>query len=174
MSDWNWTVLVLSAAWTVLYALFTPVFAAFVITNAGWGFGVGYFLSGRAVVRAQKHAEGLYKRKKKKGSIVSGKRIFSYIRKHVRVERIFLAGVLSLNDAMHTALIYGAICALSQMDEKRIQNDVKVDFVSGRTQMELTGILSMSAGHIIFAAIREAAYIGREKIRSWINTRLKA
>lgn len=83
-------------------------------------------------------------------------------------------GVLSLNNAMHTALAYGAICALSQLDRNRIQNAVRVDFVSGRTQMELTGILSVPAGHIIMAAFREAVYIGREKIKKWIDTRLKA
>ncbi|MBE5790706.1 MAG: hypothetical protein E7322_00945 [Clostridiales bacterium] len=174
MSHWNWMVFVCFAVWTGLYALFTPVYAAFVVSNVGWGFGVGYFFSGRAVMRAQKRALGLYKRKKKTMSLASGRRIFSYIRKYARVERIFLTGVLAFENAMHTALAYGAICVLSQMDRNRIQNTVSVDFVSGRTQMELTGIMSMSAGHIILAVIREGILIGREKIGLWINTRLKA
>ncbi len=174
MMMWNWTVLACSAVWTMLYALFTPVFAVLVVSNKGIGFGVSYFFSHRAVMRAQKSASGLYKRKKNKKSIVSKRRIFSYIRKHVRIERIFLTGVLSFENAMHTALAYGSICALSQINPNRIRNSVSVSFVSGRTQMEITGILSATAGHIILAAIREAVYIGREKIRRWKNTRLKA
>lgn len=176
MTDWNWTVFAFAALWMAGYALFTPVIAAFAVSSVGWGWGVGYFFTSGAVRRARRRAAGLIKRKRKKKRLSpkTSRRLFSDIRKHARVERIFVSGVLSFENAMHTALVYGAVCALDGMSGRRLYNGVHADFSLGHTEVEITGILSLPAGHMILAVIREGIYQVKERIQAWKSTRLKA
>lgn len=134
--------------------------------------GIGYFTHVGAVKRADLYASGVRRMKNRPKQKIK-REILSYLIKHVNIERIFVSGVLSFQDAMHTALLWGALNAVSAVKPLRIQNNAKADFALGYTNMEVTGILSVPAGHIIIAAGKHAAIALRERIRLWKSIRSK-
>lgn len=118
-------------------------------------------------------AAGIRKKKSKAKQKIR-RDILSYLLRHVKIERIFVSGILSFEDAMTTALIWGGLNALSHMKPLQIQNTAQADFTLGRTNVEITGILSVPAGHIMIAAMKHASIAVRERRKKWKNIRSKA
>ena len=173
MSTWNWWAFSAACVWILFSLIKSPVYAVVILSPSGFGVSIGFIVHTGAVQRAQKFASGIQKKK------TSSKRkmrlkIVAYLIKRVKIERIFITGVLSFEDAMTTALSWGALNALSHVKQLRIQNDARPDFALGRTNIELTGILSVPAGHIMIAAFKHALIATRERFNLWTNTRLKA
>ncbi len=173
MSIINWQVFSAACIWFLFSVIVSPVYAAIVLSPSGFGVSVGFFIHTGAIQRAQKFASGIQKKKSRTGRRIR-REIVSYLFKHTSIERIFVTGVVSFEDAMHTALCWGAINALSRIKPLRIQNDARPDFALGYTNMEITGILSVPAGHIMIAAFKHASIAVRERFNLWTSTRLKA
>ncbi|MBR3928487.1 MAG: hypothetical protein IKJ65_05730 [Clostridia bacterium] len=173
MSIWNWWAFASACAWIFLSIVLSPVYAVIVLSPSGFGTGAGIGIHVNAVKKAQLRASGIKSRKNKRTRRISLK-VITYLIKRVKIERIFLSGVVSFEDAMHTALAFAALNALSQIKPLHIQNETRADFALGRTNMEITGILSVTAGHIMIAALKHAAIALRERFDLWTNTRSKA
>lgn len=89
----------------------------------------------------------------------------------LRMERVRLAGRLSLGDAAATALACGAINGLTLAlsgRAGRVESDVRPDFGSG-ILLRLDGMIRARAGQIILAVIR----VSIEEAFPWITTPLK-
>ena len=173
MSTWNWWAFSAACVWMLFSLVESPVYVSVVLSPSGFGVSAGFFLHTGAVQRAQKFASGIQKRKKNKKRKLS-REIAVYLIKRIKIEKIFITGVLSFEDAMTTALSWAALNALSRLNPVRIQNDARPDFALGHTNIELTGILSVSAGHIMLAAFMHASIAIRERFNLWTSTRLKA
>lgn len=173
MSIWNWPVFFAACAWILLSLFFSPVYAVIVLAESGFGVSVGFFTHLGAISRAQRYASGVQKKKSRAKRRIR-RDIISYLFKRLRIERIFVTGVVSSEDAMVTALVWGLINAFSCAMPFYIQNEAKADFALGRTNVEITGILNVRAGHIMIAAVKHAAIAVRERFCLWTNTRSKA
>ena len=173
MSIWNWWAFAAACAWTLFSLALSPVYAVIILSPSGRGSGVGFFLHTGAVKRAQESASGLRKKKTRSKQKIRRK-IITYLIRRVKIERIFITGVVSFEDAMHTALACGLLNALSSIKPLRIQNGAKPDFTFTHTNIELTGILSVPAGHIIIAAFKHTSIAVRERFNLWTSTRSKA
>lgn len=173
MSIWNWWVFSAACAWFLFSVIMSPLYAAIVLSPSGCGVSIGFFIHTGAVQRAQKYASGIQKRKGNAKRRIR-REIVTYLIRHVRFEKVFITGVVSFEDAMYTSLAWGALDALSHISPHRIQNRAQPDFTLGHTNIELTGILSVSAGHIMIAAIKHASIAIRERFNLWTSTRLKA
>ncbi len=173
MSIWNWWAFGAACAW-ILYSLVrSPVYAVIVLSPSGYGVSVGFFLHTGAIQRAQKFASGIQKKKSRAKRKIR-REIVTYLIRRVRIERIFVSGVISFEDAMYTALAWGSLNALSRIQPLRIQLNARPDFSLGRTNIEITGILSVPAGHIMSAAVKHASIAIRERFNLWTSIRLKA
>ena len=173
MSIWNWWAFSAALIWFSVSFFLSPVFAAVVLSPSGFGMSIGFFVHTGAVQRSQRYASGTQKRKSRKKRKIRRKAVF-YVIKHVKMERLFITGVISFEDAMATALVWGALNTLSRIPPLHIQNDAKADFALGHTNIEITGILSVPAGHIMIAAFKHASIAIRERFNLWTSTRSKA
>ena len=97
---------------------------------------------------------------------------------HIHIDRISLNGHLGTNDAAATAMFCGSIsslcCALQCSLGKRIHLNLYPDFSSDRLQIELTGMISLRAGHIIAAALLGAFQYGSRRFKAWTDIPSKA
>lgn len=172
MMNWNWTVFCAAAGWALQLFLLSPVTAAFSLSPAGFGTGIGLLGFRGAVRRAQIRAAGMKKRKRKR-KMNFRKEAIRYVLRHTKLEALRFSGAAGFENAMHTALFIGSLQALSASFPGRIDSRVKPDF-SGRVRnVEITGILSAPAGHIIWAVLISAAIRIRERIRKWRSIRSK-
>lgn len=172
MLNWNWWAFFAFCVWSAVHLLSAPIYAAVVLSNSGFGTGVSYALHVGAVRKAQMGAAGIQKQKRKAKPKIR-REIISYLIKRVKIERVFVSGVISFEDAMHTALVFGAVNALSSIKPVFIQNSAVPDFALGQSNIEITGILSVPAGHIMLAAVKHAAIAMRERMIKWKSTRSK-
>lgn len=167
----DWYVFMAGCIWSAYLLLLSPVTAAFSLSESGFGAGIGFITANGAVKRAQENAAGAKRKKKKRRKLE--REIISYLIKHVKLERIFISGVIAFEDKMAAALAAGAVYALSECARKKIVCLARADFASSVSSIEITGILSIKTGHIICAAMKKAEISMREKVKTWKNTRLK-
>lgn len=165
----DWYVFMAGCIWSAYLFLLSPVTAAFSLSESGFGAGIGFITANGAVKRAQENAAGTKRKKRRKLE----REIISYLIKHVKLERIFISGVIAFEDKMAAALAVGAVYALSECARKKIVCLARADFASSVSSIEITGILSIKTGHIICAAMKKAEISMREKVKTWKNTRLK-
>lgn len=98
--------------------------------------------------------------------------------KRLKPECIRLGGVFGSDSAALTALVCGGAnalgCSLPGAARNRVKISIQPDFSSDRLRMELTGMISVRAGHIMTAALFGALQYGSRRLKQWTGTLLKA
>lgn len=98
--------------------------------------------------------------------------------RHIKIDDVRLDGCFGTDDAAVTALVCGGISslgyALSCALGREIRLNLRPDFSSDRLRAELTGMISMRAGHIIVAALLGAFQYGSRRFKEWTSIPLKA
>ena len=94
--------------------------------------------------------------------------------KRLRIERIILNGSFGSGDAAATALICGSISAIGCMICKYAALRLTPDFSADRLRVDLTGMISLRAGHIMTAALFGAIQYGSRRFKAWTGIPLKA
>ena len=179
------------AAGTALFYLSAvPVHLAFALRageNGGWGAGVSVFEGRFARAAAERNLGREKRRPKRKISLPEKKlplfksalKAFRHVLRHTQVNALSLRGTLSLGDAALTAVFCGAlgslISALATAMQARLECALQPDFSSPRIELtgELSGIVTLRAGHIILAALIGAIDYGNGRLSQWTDTRLK-
>ena len=139
----------------LFYLMCVPVHLALLLDDRGGlrlGAGVSAFVRHRARRRALRDlaASG------RKGNGRTPERAWAVLRR-LRLERLELAGRLSLGDAAATCLACGMLTGLACALKSRagsMRADVRPDF-SNDLHIELRGMLTARTGHIIRAIILE-------------------
>jgi len=98
--------------------------------------------------------------------------------KTLRPDELRLSGRFSAGDAAATALLCGLTDAVGQSlrcaTGTNIHLHLSPDFSSPRFRAELSGIISVRTGHIIFAALAGALEYANRRLSPWTDIRLKA
>ena len=146
--------------------------------------GVSVFEGSYADKLADKHAQGRkkppalsrwIKNAEKHRELLSCTAALRHFYRHIRIDFISAEGTLSLSDAAHTALLCGSAKALSASLRPftNVYFALKPDFSAGAGDAVIRGMFSISAGHIILAAIEGIAHFIKEGFTQWKNTRSK-
>ena len=100
---------------------------------------------------------------------------FRHFLRRMCIEELSAQGALSLPDAAQTAMACGAAKALAAALQRfsQIRIDLRPDFSAGHSRALIIGMFSISAGHIILAAIKGIAHYIKGGIAQWKNTRSK-
>ena len=102
-----------------------------------------------------------------------------YALRHMRLERLHLTGTIGARDAAVTALVCGLSDALQASiapctPPGAVQLHLAPDFSCAGSDVTLRGMISMTAGHIILAALIGAQHYVRRRLAPWKeNIRLK-
>ena len=152
-----------------LYAAAIPVkFALEVQLGSGIKFGTGISIFAKryaakaARLRCLGEKKRRFRRRKKpdlnlNAAISAGMKPARYLLRHVRLESLELCGRLCLGDAARTAMVCGCLHSLEgmllPMAESRVSLRPQADFSAGQSELHLRGMVSLSAGHIILAAL---------------------
>jgi hypothetical protein len=163
------------------YCLAIPVKFALslhISAHPGFGAAASIFEGRYALNTAQLRSLGLKKHLpwkkaemdfKKSAAISSAFRAGRHLIKHLRLEILRAEGHISSPDAAQTALICGYVRTLegiliSCFPSGSIQIKLEPDFSSGQSDVLLSGMVSVQAGHIILAALIGAwNYITRRR-----------
>ena len=94
--------------------------------------------------------------------------------RQLKIDRITLSGEFGSGDAAATALICGSISAIGCMICKRAALRLTPDFSADRLRVDLTGMISLRAGHIMTAALLGAFQYGLRRFKAWTGIPLKA
>jgi len=93
-----------------------------------------------------------------------------YLLRRLHIDYLRAQGVLSSPDAARTALICGAARSLQAACMElgnRVQISLQPDFSGRNSEIEITGMLSIRAGHIILAAQIFALSYLKERLKTW-------
>jgi len=101
-----------------------------------------------------------------------------YAFSHLELRQLCIRGRIGMQDAAATALICGcgeAIgSALNALPACRpMELRLEPDFSGSGIQLQLSGMVSIRAGHIICTALIGAVYSIKERISQWKSTRLR-
>lgn len=170
----------------LIYFACIPVeFALKIRTDGQFRFGAGIAVfEGRFALRqAEKRMLGMKKRFPWEKIGMDAKKIRSlgalkYLFRHLKIEIICISGSIGAPDAAATAMICGGAeavkCAIAPFAwSKRIAVNLSPDFSGGASRFQFSGMVSVSAGHIICTALLCAVYLARGRIEKWKSTRLK-
>ena len=101
-----------------------------------------------------------------------------YLMHHTELEYVSLSGIVSPPDAAATALFTGLGNMLHNAClpfGSRLRIHLQPDFSAVGSELELTGMISLRAGHIISAALIFALEYGKVRFEKWkADIRLKA
>ena len=172
MMEWNWLVFAAGLIFGAYLLMMSPVLLAVAVSQSGFGFGLGFLVCQGAVRRAQMRAAGIKKKKSGKKRKAPSRSVIIYLIRHVKIDSVFVSGVIAFENAMHTALVSGAVRALSVSFPGKIHNRTYTQFGLTAASIEILGILSAPFGHIMLAAIMMAEMRLKERIKTWKNTRL--
>jgi len=146
--------------------------------------GVSIFEGKYADKLADKHARGRkkppalsrwIKNAEKRRKLLACTKALRHFYKHIHLDCFSARGTLSLSDAAHTALLCGGAKALSASLRAcpQIYINLQPDFSSEHSNALIRGMFSISAGHIILAAVEGIAHYIKEEFTRWKNTRSK-
>lgn len=165
----------ITAAVALLYASAIPVHIAFSLsigTACSFSSGIALFEPRFALKRAMNPKP---KPKRTKISHSSdARRALTAALKHLRPDRLRLDGVFGSDDAALTALVCGGAGALGCAAGQRVHISLRPDFSSDRLQLQLTGMISFRAGHIMIAALSGAIEYGSRRLKQWTSIPSKA
>lgn len=150
--------------------------------ESGFHIGISIFESRFAIRKATQssentfHAPEFLQKLSFKSAFFSAKRMIRFLLRHL--ECFHLRGMLSTGDAAMTAWICGGISAIGYtlrgITDECVFVECTPDFSTGNFCMELHGMLSIRAGHIIIAALLGAFEYGSGRFKSWKNIPSKA
>lgn len=150
--------------------------------ESGFHMGISIFESRFAVRKAMQfsqntfHTPAFLQNLSFKSAFFSAKRMLRFLLRHL--ECFHLRGMLSTGDAAMTAWICGSISSfgytLCGITDQCFSLECTPDFSTGNFCMELHGMLSIRAGHIIIAALLGAFEYGSGRFKSWKNIPSKA
>ena len=180
----------IAAGTALFYLSAVPVKIAFDLRageKTGWGAGVSAFEGRFARAAARRRLAKEKKRPKRKlpakinrlQLLKSALKTGKYILRHLQVNAFSARGALSLGDAALTALVCGAagslITALAAATDVRFECALQPDFSNPKIALagEISGIVTLRAGHIMLAALIGAIDYGNGRLSQWIDTRLK-
>jgi hypothetical protein len=176
----------ITAAVTLFYLSAIPIHIALRLhigPVSFFGFGISAF-EPRFALKQSLQARSISRRKPsiKKEAITdvlkSAFRSLKYASDHTKIERIRLDGSFGSGDAALTALVCGSTdavgYALRGAAGKKVQISLAPDFSADSLRAELVGMISIRAGHIMFAALLGAIQYGSRRLKKWISTPLKA
>jgi len=166
-----------AAAVTLFYLSAIPVHVSFFLrvgVDTRFGLGISIFEPRLAFRRSLKQNAGL--KPPKLTEKLHPADILSSIRtmlKHLRIERICLDGIFGSGDAAVTALVCGGIssihCALHGMQKGIVHLNLQPDFSADRLRVDLSGMISLRAGHIMIAALLGAIQYGSRRFKAWTS-----
>jgi len=168
---------IIAAAVFAFYLAAVPMKIAFVFTTKPQI----QLRSGSSAFEGRFALRRALKKKKKKRSLPDTS-LFSpalqsgkYLSSHTRFDYLRVSGVISEPDAAHTALLFGFFESLRCASPgSRVQVCVTADFSGSGSDLTLHGMISLRAGHIIFAAFRFALKFIEKRLKQWTkNIRLK-
>lgn len=179
-----------AVATTAFYAVNIPMKLAFRLrlqeNGSDMATGASLFEGRFALRAAGKRLDGQKSRRKwdspnfarkKIPAMLRATKAAGYAMRHLRLDFLAVRGEIGLSDAMHTALLCGAIAAVGQSARAAMGNRVRLslrpDFSRSHVSGEICGIVSASVGHIILAAIYGAIEYGNGRLSQWTHTRLK-
>ena len=101
-----------------------------------------------------------------------------YLFRHLKIENLSVSGSIGLPDAAATALVCGcaqAACGaiLPLGWAEKISLKLSPDFSGGGSDVHISGMVSVAAGHIICTALLCAVYLAEGRFEQWKSTRLK-
>ena len=166
---------------TTLVALFylgaVPVQIA-VRYKSGRGFGVGIApFEGRFALRRALKPMKMPEKTPEDfdlSAIIRGGR---YLLRHIRMESIRLTGSFGSDDAALTALVCGGVNSLGYACRARsgkILINLRPDFNASALCADVSGMISVRIGHIIFAALLSIIEYASGRLKPWTNTPSKA
>lgn len=151
------------------YLLNVPLVAALAVGAGGVGWSLGAFLPAGALRRAEERAAGLGKKPGKRARSDPPLRTAlapaGYILRHAELLLVSVSGVLSLGDAMHTALAAGALNALAALPGSRVVCRVQPDFSGAPARVEVEAAAAISIGRALAAAALWARELLRARLR---------
>lgn len=107
-------------------------------------------------------------------ALVSAKTVL----RHIKIDLFRLDGVFGTDDAAVTALVCGGVssmgCALQCILGRGVRIHLQPDFSSDRLRVDMTGMISMRAGHIMIAALLGAFQYGSRRFKEWTSIPSKA
>ena len=139
-----------------------PVIVALAARTGAYGIGVGAFSWAGAVRRAEARAASGKKRPPPRLARKERLKLFGYVWKRGTFEYLRVSGVVSLSDAAATCLFAGGLRAVCASLGPRGEARVTPSFSGGKTDLELSGIMSVRLGHIMLAACMLAAMLVRK------------
>lgn len=173
-----------AAAVGLAYFAAVPVKIAFVLrpgAGARFGLGIAAF-EGRFARRAAEGRLARPRARRKKPAF--DKKILKLILELLRTVRYLLRhaeldvrGRLGLGDAALTALACGSAGALAAAARAatgaHLRAEIAPDFGEMRPSGEITGIITLRAGHIMLAALIGAIDYSHGRLSAWTDTRSK-
>lgn len=102
---------------------------------------------------------------------------FFSLSRHLKLLSLTMDGTIGLSDAAATALICGAANSLDAAlfaVAKRARVSLRPDFAAASAHAELSGMISLRAGHIMLAALLGAWEYGLGRLKTWKSIPLKA
>lgn len=171
-----------TAAVTLFYLTAIPVHIAFRLRagpDSRLGLGISIFESRFAMRHALRENTGFKTPKpRKKIHPLDALDAAKTVLKHIKIDQIRLDGIFGASDAAVTALVCGGVssmsCALRCALGRNINLNLQPDFSSDRLRIDLTGMISMRAGHIMIAALLGAFQYGSRRFKAWTSIPSKA
>ncbi len=167
------TLPLVTAAVTLFYLSAIPIHIALRLSADGFGVGISAFeprFARRHALQPRKSGGTLPKS-------LSPRDILEIVKK-LKIDSIVLRGVFGCDDAAVTALVCGGISslagALRGILGPNVRISVQPDFSANGMRAELTGMISIRAGHIMLAALHGAYQIGSRRFKQWTSIPLKA
>ena len=171
-----------TAAVTIFYLTSIPVHIAFQLRiGADSRFGLGVSIFEPRFARRHALDEGatfkppkLPKKLHPLDALSAAKTVLA----HIKIDRVRLDGVFGSDDAAVTALVCGGVsslsCALRSALGRGVRLNLQPDFSSSSLRVELSGMISMRAGHIMIAALLGAFQYGSRRFKEWTSIPSKA
>lgn len=162
-----------TAAVSLFYLGAIPVcFAFHWRSSTGLGYGISVFEGRFARKQALRPRPMKPSKPKPKPRISDVLPALKYLLKHLEFFR--LGGTLGTGDAAATALLCGSVqsvgYALEGVSNRHIHIALIPDFYADCIQADLSGMISLRAGHIMLAALLGVYEYASGRISQWIST----
>ena len=162
-----------TAAVSLFYLGAIPIcFAFHWHSGTGFGYGISVFEGRFARKQSLRPRPKKQAKPKPRPKIKDVLPALKYLLKHL--EFFHLDGTLGVGDAAATALLCGGVQSvgyvLEGVSNRRVHIALTPDFSADRIQADLSGMISLRAGHIMLAALLGVYEYASGRISQWIST----
>lgn len=170
----------------LFYLSAVPVQIAFLLrydSSLHFDAGLSAFEPRRALRRAQKrtpkkpHSSRKRKPKHPIALLRAALKALGFLSRRLKLVSLNVEGTVALTDAAATALLCGAANSLDAAlfaVARRARISLRPDFSAPSARAELSGMISLRAGHIMLAALLSAWEYGLGRMKSWKSIPSKA